>query len=42
MSLVTCGSVRSCVGTQGPQAHLSRQWLCWPRPGRLSCVPLVR
>lgn len=40
--LVTCGSVRSCVGTPGPQEHLSTLWLCWPHPGRRSCAPLVR
>lgn len=38
----TCGSVRSCVDTPGPQARLSTRWLCWPRPGRLSCVRLAR
>lgn len=41
-SLITCESVRSCVGTPGLQAHLSTQWLCWPHPGHLSCVRLVR
>lgn len=41
-SVVTCGSVRSYVGTPGPPAHLSTRWLCWTRPGRPSCAHLVR